>query len=48
MDLATLGTIQKDLAAGTRTAVLASVAGRAVAAIGSADAVRPTSAAGGR
>ncbi|MGH3276026.1 MAG: heavy metal translocating P-type ATPase, partial [Streptosporangiaceae bacterium] len=40
-----LGARQQELAAGGRTAVLAAVDGRAVAVIGIADAVRPTSAA---
>lgn len=43
--LGTRGATHRDLAAGVRTAVLASVEGRAVAAIGIADAVRPNSAA---
>jgi len=45
VELGALGATQRDLAAGGRTAVLASVDGRAVAVIGLADAVRPTSAA---
>ena len=45
VDLGTLGAIQQNLAAGGQTAVLASVDGRAICAIGIADAVRPTSAA---
>ncbi len=45
VDLGTLAAIQQELAAGGQTAVLASVDGRAIAAIGIADAVRPTSAA---
>jgi len=45
VDLGALGARQKELAAGGRTAVLAAVDGRAVAVIGIADAVRPTSAA---
>ncbi|WP_404380351.1 heavy metal translocating P-type ATPase [Knoellia locipacati] len=45
IDLGTLGTRQEELAAGGKTAVLAAVDGRAVAVIGLADAVRPTSAA---
>ncbi len=40
-----LGPIQQNLATGGQTAVLASVDGRAIAVIGIADAVRPTSAA---
>ncbi|WP_226363894.1 heavy metal translocating P-type ATPase [Pseudonocardia abyssalis] len=45
VELGALGAAQQELAAGGRTAVLASVDGRAVAVIGIADAVRPTSAA---
>ncbi|TPG34654.1 heavy metal translocating P-type ATPase [Mycolicibacterium hodleri] len=45
IDLGVLGVRQQELAAGGRTAVLAAVDGRAVAVIGIADAVRPTSAA---
>ena len=45
IDLGVLGPRQQELAAGGRTAVLAAVDGRAVAVIGIADAVRPTSAA---
>ncbi|WP_308284527.1 heavy metal translocating P-type ATPase [Pseudonocardia oceani] len=45
VELGALGASQQELAAGGRTAVLASVDGRAVAVIGIADAVRPTSAA---
>ena len=45
VDLGTLGTKQEELAADGKTAVLAAVDGRAVAVIGLADAVRPTSAA---
>ena len=45
VELGALGATQRELAAGGRTAVLASVDGRAVAVIGIADAVRPTSAA---
>ncbi len=45
VDLGELGQRQQELAAGGRTAVLASVDGRAVAVIGIADAARPTSAA---
>ncbi|CAN5120002.1 heavy metal translocating P-type ATPase [soil metagenome] len=45
IDLGTLGTRQQELAAGGKTAVLAAIDGRAVAVIGLADAVRPTSAA---
>ena len=45
IDLGGLGTRQEELAAGGKTAVLAAVDGRAVAVIGLADAVRPTSAA---
>jgi Cu2+-exporting ATPase len=45
INLGTLGTRQEELAAGGKTAVLAAVDGRAVAVIGLADAVRPTSAA---
>jgi len=45
IDLGTLGSRQEELAAGGKTAVLAAVDGRAVAVIGLADAVRPTSAA---
>ena len=44
VELGALGVTQRDLAAGGQTAVLASVDGRAVAVIGIADAVRPTSA----
>jgi len=45
IDLGTLGVRQSELAAAGRTSVLAAVDGRAVAVIGIADAVRPTSAA---
>jgi len=45
INLGTLGTRQQELAAGGKTAVLAAIDGRAVAVIGLADAVRPTSAA---
>ncbi|MFH5244098.1 heavy metal translocating P-type ATPase [Antrihabitans spumae] len=45
IDLGVLGARQQELAAGGRTSVLAAVDGRAVAVIGIADAVRPTSAA---
>jgi Cu2+-exporting ATPase len=45
IDLGVLGPRQQELAAGGRTAVLAAIDGRAVAVIGIADAVRPTSAA---
>ncbi len=45
IDLGDLGATQVEIAAGGRTAVLAAVDGRAVAVIGIADAVRPTSAA---
>jgi Cu2+-exporting ATPase len=45
IELGVLGARQQELAAGGRTAVLAAVDGRAVAVIGIADAVRPTSAA---
>ena len=45
VDLGVLGARQQELAAGGRTSVLAAVDGRAVAVIGIADAVRPTSAA---
>ncbi|MEU0498595.1 heavy metal translocating P-type ATPase [Mycobacterium sp. NPDC006124] len=45
IELGVLGPRQQELAAGGRTAVLAAVDGRAVAVIGIADAVRPTSAA---
>ncbi|MGQ0843004.1 MAG: heavy metal translocating P-type ATPase [Sporichthyaceae bacterium] len=44
IDLGALGTRQTELAVAGRTAVLAAVDGRAVAVIGIADAVRPTSA----
>ena len=45
VDLGALGARQTELAAGGRTSVFAAVDGRAVAVIGIADAVRPTSAA---
>jgi Cu2+-exporting ATPase len=45
VQLGVLGARQQELAAGGRTSVLAAVDGRAVAVIGIADAVRPTSAA---
>ena len=45
VDLGPLGTRQVEIAADGRTSVLAAVDGRAVAVIGIADAVRPTSAA---
>lgn len=45
VELGELGATQQELAAGGRTAVLAAVDGRAVAVIGIADAVRPSSAA---
>lgn len=45
VDLGALGARQEELAAGGRTAVLGAIDGRAVAVIGLADAVRPTSAA---
>ena len=45
VELGTLGARQAELAAGGRTSVLAAVDGRAVAVIGIADAVRPSSAA---
>jgi Cu2+-exporting ATPase len=45
VELAELGARQQELAAAGRTSVLAAVDGRAVAVIGIADAVRPTSAA---
>jgi Cu2+-exporting ATPase len=45
VDLGGLGARHEELAAGGRTSVLAAVDGRAVAVIGIADAVRPTSAA---
>ncbi len=45
VDLRGLGARQEELADGGRTAVLAAVDGRAIAVIGLADAVRPTSAA---
>lgn len=43
IDLGGLGATQVEIAAGGRTAVMAAVDGRAVAVIGIADAVRPTS-----
>jgi P-type Cu2+ transporter len=45
VDLGVLGARQEELAAGGRTSIMAAVDGRAVAVIGIADAVRPTSAA---
>jgi P-type Cu2+ transporter len=45
IELGVLGARQQELAASGRTAVLAAIDGRAVAVIGIADAVRPTSAA---
>ncbi|MET3808322.1 Cu2+-exporting ATPase [Nakamurella sp. UYEF19] len=45
VDLGVLGDQQRAIASGGRTAVMAAVDGRAVAVIGIADAVRPTSAA---
>ncbi|NRQ51654.1 copper-translocating P-type ATPase [Aeromicrobium sp. YC3-14] len=45
VDLGTLGARQKELAGSGKTAVLVAIDGRAVAVIGLADAVRPTSAA---